>query len=465
MKKVLILLSAVALLASCKQQQVPADPAILKSTGVLHQNMQRLTEVIVHDIFSPPVSSRIYAYTSLAAYEALRFQESGAPSLAGQMQGFAAMPLPEKGQPYNYLLAASKAFFTVAEKLTFSVDSLKGYENNLYQQYASLLDDATYHNSLGLGEAIGKTVLARAAIDNYKQTRGMPKFIGSYDEGKWRPTPPDYLDGAEPYWSLIKTLVADSAGQFMCPPPPNYSTDSTSSFYQTAREVYTIGKNLSEEQKTIARYWDDNPFVLEHAGHLMAGHKKITPVGHWMGIAAIACKKAGTQPVTAARIYALTSAAIFDAIISCWKAKYQYQHIRPITFINEKIDQTWVPYLQTPPFPEHTSGHSGISAAAATVLTHCLGRDFAFEDTSDLAYIGMKRSFSSFEQAAAEASISRVYGGIHYTTGTNAGARQGKEVATHICTHLQTGALPVSAAFTRQTTGSEGSTSKAEMLR
>ena len=131
--------------------------------------------------------------------------------------------------------------------------------------------------------------------------------------------------------------------------------------------------------------------------------------------------------VRTAKAYALTSSAIFDAIITCWKTKYEYQHIRPVTVINESIDPDWQPLLQTPPFPEHPSGHSGISAAAATVLTRLFGENFSFEDTSDLEYIGMKRNFKSFTQAADEASISRVYGGIHYTSGVNAGALQGKK--------------------------------------
>lgn len=440
MKKLLVYTLTLLLAVACRQQP-KTDPAVLNSAAVLHNNMNRLTQVIVHDIFSPPVSSRIYTYCSLAAYEALRHQEQ-APSFTARMQGFGVMPQPVPGKQYHYVLAASKAFFTVAEKLTFSTDSLKVYEEQLYAQYADLVEAPVYEASLAFGESVGKRILERAAADNYKQTRGMPKFIGSYEAGKWRPTPPNYLDGSEPYWSLIKTLVADSAGQFMCVPPPVYTTDSTSTFYQKAKEVHSITTQLSEEQRTIARYWDDNPFVVEHAGHLMTGHKKITPVGHWMGISGIASKKAEASPLQSARVYALTATAIFDAIISCWKAKYQYQHIRPITFINEHIDRSWVPYLETPPFPEHSSGHSGISAAAATVLTHFYGDGFAFEDTSDLAYIGMKRSFPSFWHAAREASISRVYGGIHYTTGTEAGAAQGTEVGGYVVAQLLASPLP-----------------------
>jgi hypothetical protein len=416
---------------SCRQPSI-ADAALLNDQNLLHRNIHQLTQVIIYDVFSPPVSSRIYAYTSLAAYEVLRFQDSVKPSIVSSLQGFPAMPQPEKGKVYNYLLAATKAYFTVAQKVTFSIDTLKKYEAKVYQDFKSLLPDDVYNRSMAFGEKTGQQILVRTTVDNYKQTRGMAKFLGSDLPGQWRPTPPDYLDAAEPHWAKIKPLALDSSSQFKCPRPPSYTTDTASLFYSTAKEVHAITSNLTDEQKQIARYWDDNPFVMEHSGHLMFGNKKITPVGHWMGITTIACKERKANAVQTAQAYALTSIAIFDAIISCWKTKYEYGHIRPITVINESIDRGWQPLLQTPPFPEHPSGHSGISAAAATVLTKLFGGDIAFEDTSDLEYIGMKRNFSSFNQAAAEASISRVYGGIHYRTGVDAGAMQGKQVGEFV---------------------------------
>jgi hypothetical protein len=235
---------------------------------------------------------------------------------------------------------------------------------------------------------------------------------------------------------MILPLSIDSSASFKCPLPNTYSTDKSSAFYKDMYEVYTIGANLTDEQKLIAKYWDDNPFVTEHSGHLMYGNKKITPVGHWIGITEIACRMKNLSAVEAAKIYTLTSTAIFDAMITCWKEKFRSQQVRPITVINELINRNWQPYLQTPPFPEHTSGHSGISSSAATVLTATFGDNFAFEDTSDLAYIGMKRSFKSFNQAAQEASISRVYGGIHYRLGVDAGAVQGREIGEYVLNKL-----------------------------
>ena len=417
-----------AILSACSKHE---SKKILSDETVLHQNMKQLTEVIILDMFSPPVSSRIYCYTSLAAYEALKYDKPGHNSITAQLMGFSPMPVPEKNKEYNFLLAATKAFFTVAEKITFSKDSLIRYENSLYARFEPLLDKETFDRSINFGDVVGKKILERAAKDNYKETRGMPKYIGSTEPGKWRPTATDYLDALEPNWAMIKPLAVSSE-KCECPAPPTFSTDTTSEFFKYMKEVYDITTHLTDSQRTIAKYWDDNPFVIEHSGHLMYGNKKITPVGHWIGITGIACKKTNADAVQTAEAYALTSVAMFDVINACWKIKYKYNHIRPITVINEYLDRNWQPLLQTPPFPEHSSGHSGISASAATVLTKLFGDNFAFEDTSDLEYIGMKRSFQSFMQAANEASISRVYGGIHYRTGVDAGAMQGREVGEYI---------------------------------
>ena len=412
-------------LASCKQKtRVPMDDAEL-----LHKNQDLLTEIIIYDAFTPPVASRIYVYSSLASYEAIKYSIEGSPSLTARLQGFKTMPQPEKGKSYNFTLAATKAFFTVVRKVkVFSVDSLTKHEESVYNSYKEILDKETYNRSVALGESIGEVILQRAAADGYLKSRGKPKHLGSNEPGKWRPTPPDYMDGIEWCWNTMQPMVLDSASLFIPPRPPVYSKDTTSAFFKYVKEVYNISRNLSEEQKTIAKYWDDNPFVMEHSGHLMFANKKITPGGHWMGIAAIAAKETKANPVKTAQTYALTAIALYDGFISCWDEKYRSNVVRPVTVINEWFDPGWSPFLQTPPFPEYTSGHSTITASAATVLEALYGNNFAFQDTSDLRYIGMQRHFNSFRQAADEASISRVYGGIHYRSGIEAGAEQGKKI-------------------------------------
>lgn len=404
-------------------------PVVLNEVEVLVNNEDQLTQVIIYDVFTPPVASRIYVYTSLASYEAIRFAKEGTSSIAEKLNGFGKMPIPEKRKNYNYTLAATKAFFKVARNVkVFSVDSLNKYEQSIYDNYKARLDETTYNNSVAFGDTVAGTILARAKKDGYAISRGKQKYIGSHEPGKWRPTPPDYLDGVEWCWNTMKPMVLDSAAQFKPNRPPQYDTKPGTIFYKMMKEVYDINKNLTSEQKLIAKYWDDNPFVIEHAGHMMFGNKKITPGGHWMGITAQVVKQTNADIVKTAQSFALTSIALFDGFISCWDEKYRSSYVRPVTVINELVDKNWAPLLQTPPFPEYTSGHSTITASAATVLTKLYGDNFAFEDSSDYYYIGLKRKFSSFQAAAAEASMSRVYGGIHYVLSVNTGSEQGKKV-------------------------------------
>ncbi|MEO7768882.1 MAG: vanadium-dependent haloperoxidase [Ferruginibacter sp.] len=428
----LLLLILSIVIFSCRHNGLPP----ISAQALISQNQNKLTQIIIYDVFTPPVASRIYVYSSLASYEAIRFSKPGYPSITEKLNGFRPMPHPAANKSYNFTLAATRAFFTVVHKLVFSLDSLTVYESNTYSAFKNELAEDVYDSSLAFGDSIGNIILARAKDDGYTKSRSKAKYLGSNEPGKWRPTPPDYLDGVEWCWNTMKSLVLDSSAQFMLPRLPVYSTDTSSAFFKSVMEVYTIGKNLTSEQQLIAKYWDDNPFVIEHSGHMMFGNKKITPGGHWMGIAAIACKQSGADEVKTAKTFALTSIALYDAFIACWDEKYRSNVIRPVTVINDQIEKGWTPFLQTPPFPEYPSGHSAITRSAATVLTTLYGEHFTFQDTSELAYIGLQRHFNSFVDAANEASISRVFGGIHYQASVDAGAEQGKKVGELIIKKL-----------------------------
>src|SRR5579862_2440572 len=151
------------LLSSCgpRAGNLPAD------ADVLHANEDELTHVIIYDVFTPPVAARIYGYTNLASYEAMKYADPKYNSLTAQLREFGKMPEPDKGKTYNFALAATKAFFTVAHKVTFSIDTLKKYEDHLYGLYKENLDEQTFANSVDLGERIGKAVLKRASVDDY----------------------------------------------------------------------------------------------------------------------------------------------------------------------------------------------------------------------------------------------------------------------------------------------------------
>ena len=211
-----------------------------------------------------------------------------------------------------------------------------------------------------------------------------------------------------------------------------------SEFYQLAKGVYDAVVNASKEELDIATFWDCNPYKMNVKGHVMFAEKKITPGGHWMSIAAIAAKTANADWKKTAEALAMTGISLHDAFVACWDEKYRSKLVRPETYINQFIDQEWVPYLQTPPFPEHTSGHSVASTSAAFTLTQIFGEDFHFVDSSEVNYGLPIREFDSFMEASAEAAISRFYGGIHYMPAINEGVWQGRKVGELIWSRIST---------------------------
>jgi hypothetical protein len=203
-------------------------------------------------------------------------------------------------------------------------------------------------------------------------------------------------------------------------------------------EVYNAGINLTEEQRAIASFWDCNPFVMHNTGHVMYATKKISPGGHWINIAAVAAKKSKADFMKTVETYALVSVAVADGFISCWDEKYRSALIRPETVINTYIDKDWVPLLQTPPFPEYPSGHSVISTAAAVALTSLYGENFAYTDSTEVVFGLPPRNFNSFHQAAEEAAISRLYGGIHYMPSIANGQTEGRQVGELVVSKINT---------------------------
>jgi len=403
----------------------------------LHAALQKLTDIIVYDIFSPPVASRIYAYPSIAAYETIRHKYPTYQSLSGQLQDLGTPPLPPKDGWCNLDIACFEAFVIVGRTLIFSEAKMNEFIEETHQSYRDAgVPNKVLKASVDYGSQIANHILSWADKDNYKESRTFPKFEIRDEASRWQPTPPDYSEGIEPSWNKIRPFVIDSAQQFTPPFPTKYDMTEGSDFHQEVLEVYTTVRDLDEERTEIAKFWDCNPYVSHHKGHVMFATKKITPGGHWMGIAQIASKKDSADMMKTATAYSFTAIALYDGFISCWDEKYRSNLIRPETVINKHIDEDWVPLLQTPPFPEYTSGHSVISRSAAIMLTHLYGDNFGFDDTSEMPYGLPMRSFSSFLEASSEAAISRLYGGIHYMPAIDHGVAQGQKLGSFVVKNL-----------------------------
>ncbi len=405
----------------------------------IHRSVKQVTDVIVHDIFSPPVSSRIYVYMCVAGYEAAVPGNPEYLSLAGQLKGLTPVPKPNEGEEYCFPLASVEAMLAVGKNLIFSEDKVEAFHTEIMQEFHDIgVPDDVFERSVAYGQTVAKHIMQWSAGDNYKQSRSFPKYTIENDPSTWKPTPPAYMDAIEPHWAKIRTFAIDSCNQFKPVGPPAFSIEEGSEFYKEAYEVYDVGKNLTQEQLEIASFWDCNPFVMNVKGHVMFATKKISPGGHWMNITHVACKKVNADYMRTMEAYTMVSVGLMDAFISCWDEKYRSKLIRPETYINQYIDPDWTPVLQTPPFPEYTSGHSVVSSASAVVLTDLFGDNFAFLDSTEVEFGLTARQFESFKHASEEAAISRLYGGIHYRAAIEHGFIEGTNLANYIINKINT---------------------------
>ncbi|MDQ2721602.1 MAG: vanadium-dependent haloperoxidase [Bacteroidota bacterium] len=423
---VLITFCSILSFQSCKQKnkdyvKVMHDPELY--TQVMH----KLNYVIIYDIFTPPVAARVFAYSNLAAFEVLANEGTHFSSLAGKVKDLNNIPSAPKNTKIDYPFAALIAMTKVGKQLTFSDDTVQNIINSIKSlaQNSGMPDDL-FSNSVKYGEQVANSVISWSKKDNYAQIRGS-RFALTGKEGSWTPTPPGYFEAVEPLWKTIRCTVLDSADMFPPPGLPPFSKDTSSEFYKMAKDVMHTVSTLDSNKKWIANFWDCNSFKLHVIGHAMYATKAMTPVGHWMEIAGTISKNNHADFYKTVYAYTGVSLGIFDGFICCWYTKYKYDVLRPETYINRYIDPAWMPYLQTPPFPEYNSAHSTISAAADVVLTSIF-KNTAFKDSSEREWGWPDRSFKTTDEAAVEVSLSRLYGGIHYRQSVTDAYEQGKKI-------------------------------------
>jgi hypothetical protein len=414
MNKLYFTVFAVTLLFGCSKNSGWKKSA--ENPNYIHRSVREVSEVMLHDIYSPPVASRIYAYITVAGYEAARNGKPKYVSLAGQVKGLDSIPEPEAGKTYCYNLAAAHAILTVGKILVMSEGRIEAFHSGLMDEFKNTgMPDDVYQNSIAYGKLIADRIIKWAGKDNYKHTRSLSK-----------------------YDVQIRPFLLDSAQQFKPAKAVDFSKEPTSYFYKLAVAVREAGQHLTPEQSTIATYWDDNPFKVNTNGHTMFATKKISPGGHWINIAGLVCRQAKADYVRSAETYSCLAVVIADSFINCWDEKYKSKVIRPETYINQYIDQNWMPLLQTPPFPEYTSGHSVVSNASAVMLGKLFGDNFAFTDSTEVEFSIPARKFESFKAAADEAAISRFYGGIHYMPSIVNGIDEGRRIGNFAINKLKT---------------------------
>ena len=427
-------------------QKNKADFALLVQPAIFAQS-----KVMMHDVVNPPAASRYYAYGTLGAYAIVARHNPAIIKPEVLIRDFKSITISTNSNSYDYRIAALYCILETGRIMLPSGYMIEEDEAGFVKKMRSQkVAQAVLDSSIAVAKNVATQIVAFSKEDHYNKLSALVRYTPIRGDAYWYPTPPAYIEAVEPNWKTIRPWMIDSCNQFIPSPPVAFSKDSSSAFYRQAYEVYHAVKYPKGEDVAVAAFWDCNPFAIETAGHLSIGFKKISPGGHWMSIGCIAAQEAKLDFDHTIAVEVCLAATIADAFISCWDEKYRSNRIRPETYINRYIDARWQPLLQTPPFPEYTSGHSVISTAAAQVLTYLFGDNFHFTDNSEALFELPDRSFTSFNQAAAEAAISRMYGGIHYRDAVEYGQEEGKRIGEYVVTKLvKAGVKPVKEELTK----------------
>jgi hypothetical protein len=398
---------------------------------VLHTWYRMVLELVRHTpTFSPPVASRAFAYFGVTGYEiTASAPDSKLVTLAGQLNGLNAIPARQPSQSYDEGVILNTAMAITSAKFFSNTGptgqrALAALTKKMSESVARDVPADVAARSVDYGREVAEHIIAWSDTDGgaVVENMGFPREYAVSDQaGRWVPTSAIQQQQVPllPAWGEVRTFAMPNGATCGIEPPPAYSEDKNSEFYKEAREVYDTVSNLNPEQRAIARFWSDDPMLSP------------TPPGHWIFIVWQIVEKDKVPLDRAVEALALLGVAVADGFIGCWDAKFQYDLIRPLTYIQKHIDPKWQALLITPPFPEYPSGHSTQSAAAAVALTHVFGESYAFTDATHEADGLIPRQFKSFWAAAEEAGISRLYGGIHFRAAIERGLEQGRCVGEY----------------------------------
>lgn len=376
--------------------------------------------------FSPPVAARAFGYTGLALYESVQPGIGGGNTMVGQLNELDELPLAEEDEKYHWEICANEALYFMISNLmpTASEENLEILES-IYNDFNTSFDwvpEDIYNRSVAFGQEIANAVFDYSTSDGGHEgyLYNFPAdYVPPAGDGMWVPTPPAYLSALQPYWGDVRTFVATNVDEPIAVPPYAYSEAEGSTMYNQAIEVLDYVEDGTTEMADIALFWADDPGATS------------TPPGHAWAIASQVIENEEANLALAALTYVKLGIALHDAFVSCWYNKYIYNLIRPVSYLQDLIEPGFTTIVGTPPFPEYTSGHSTNMGAWMMVMEDIFGKSYSFVDYTHDAVYGT-RSFDSFKDAANEAAISRIYGGIHYKQACVQGLKMGQIVGENV---------------------------------
>jgi len=383
---------------------------------------------------------RYMAYFGVALYESVVPGMPTYQSLQNQLNGMPAMPQTEPGVGYYWPAAANAALATMTRSFygttaAFDDAAVTAMENELNAEYRAAAGNEMFERSAAFGKEVADRIFEWSKTDNANWPT-VPYQLPEPFPGMWQPETPGGPIGF-PYWGYNRLMVAGSLNNTISAPPPPYSTSPSSPYYAQYNEVYQVSQHLTNDQKLLAKYYNDaNP-----------GY----PAGaHYISILKLALQQYNPPLDVAAVTYAKTGIALFDATTGSFKEKFAHLNERPFQYIRAVIAPTaspaWKSYIPTPPYPDFPSNHAIFSSSVAYMLGTMFGTNTAFTNSTyegimvDLGNgpVNMgSRTYASFTDLSYEIGISRLYGGIHIRYSIEEGLKEGKKIAQNIDEKLQ----------------------------
>jgi len=384
--------------------------AIPASADVVTDWNNAALDAIRADRTAPPIASRSLAVAHVAIYDAVNgIARTHEPYLVPSAVSTSVSRVAAASA------AAHKALLSLFPSHTSTFDELHA------AILARIPNGPQKTNGIAWGEFVASQILAARSNDGSSAIVQPP---GGSGPGVWIRTPPAFLPYLLPQWGFVAPFGMSGSSQFRPSGPPALDSQQYAADYEEVKQLgAAVGSTRTEDQTEIALFWADG-----------AGTE--TPSGHWNSIAQTIAAARGNTLEENARLFALLNIAMADAAICAWDAKYTFDFWRPVTAIAfAEPELNWMSFIVTPPFPDYVSGHSTFSAAAATVLPLFYGtEDLPFTTGSDFLP-GVFRSFSTCLDAAEEAALSRIYGGIHFRSASEDGLQAGISIGEWTYVH------------------------------
>lgn len=432
--RLLLLLGTIIYISSCQhKEKVLSEQEVAQAWAQMTLDITKGTPSN-----SPTFASRCFGYIGLTMYESIVNGYPAYKSMNNQLNGLTDLPLPEKDKVYHLILSLNSAEAYILKKLyiqTSGVNKQKidSLEQLIFELYSRNVDEQIVERSVAYGQSVAQVIFEwsktdgghRGYLNNFDKTLMFPYKPGGWEPPLYGQTFSHYP--LHPYWGKNRTFVKTNS-EIPLPGMIAYDSTKNSLYFEQFKLVYEKSKSLTEEEKEIALWWNDDP------------NETFTPPGHSYYLALQVIKKENPPLIKCAETYARVGMAVGDAFINCWKWKYHYVSERPSSFIPRNMDERWESFWPDPPFPAFPSGHATQSGAAVTVLADLYGENINITDDAhalrapdELRHVQFKpRTFTSFWQIALETANSRFYGGIHSPQDNDVGLEQGKQIGQHV---------------------------------